>query len=401
VIDIGDIEYAAKRLVGVAIPTPTVPSRTLSALAGRSVSLKPEHLQRTGSFKIRGAYNRISTLAAVGATSAVVAASAGNHAQGVALAASLSGLTSTVFMPVDAAHPKVEATRSYGAHVVQIGETVDDCIREAREFADASGAVFVPPFDDPLVVAGQGTVGLEIAIETPNPQVIAVPVGGGGLLGGIAVAIANRLPGARVVGVEAAGAASMTAAIQMGSPVVLENVSTMADGIALRSVSDLTLELAEAYVSEIVTVDEEEISRAVLLLLERCKWVVEPAGAAGLAAVLSGKIEGADEVAVVLSGGNVDPLLLTRLIEHGMSASGRFVILRVVLSDRPGALAGLTAALAELRLNVLSVDHHRRSSELDWDQTEVLLTLETRDPEHRAKVVPFLEARGYRATVTS
>jgi threonine dehydratase len=243
-------------------------------------------------------------------------------------------------------------------------------------------------------------VGLEIPIDTPNPQVIVVPVGGGGLLGGIAVAMANRLPGARVVGVEAAGAASMTAAIQMGSPVILENVSTMADGIALRSVSELTLELAEAYVSEIVTVDEEEISRAVLLLLERCKWVVEPAGAAALAAVLSGKIEGTDEVAVVLSGGNVDPLLLTRLIEHGMSASARFVILRVVLSDRPGALAGLTAALAELRLNVLSVDHHRRSSELDWDQTEVLLTLETRDPEHRAEVVPFLEARGYRATGT-
>jgi threonine dehydratase len=182
--------------------------------------------------------------------------------------------------------------------------------------------------------------------------------------------------------------------------VTLDTLSTMADGIAIRSVSDLTLELARTHVAEVVTVDEEEISRAVLLLLERCKWVVEPAGAAALAAVLAGKVSGSDEVAVVLSGGNVDPLLLTRLIEHGMSASGRFVILRVVLSDRPGALAGLTAALAELRLNVLSVDHHRRSAELDLDQTEVLLTLETRDPDHRAKIVPFLEARGYRVSST-
>jgi threonine dehydratase len=209
------------------------------------------------------------------------------------------------------------------------------------------------------------------------------------------------MPGVRVIGVEADGAASMTAAIRESAPVTLETVSTMADGIALRSVSHLTLELAKAYVSEVVTVDEEEISRAVLLLLERCKWVVEPAGAVALAAVLAGRIPGSGEVAVVISGGNVDPLLLTRLIEHGMSASGRFVIMRVVLSDRPGALAGLTAALAELRLNVLSVDHHRRSADLGWDQTEVLVTLETRDPEHRAEVVPFLEERGYHATLSA
>ena len=399
-IGIGDIESAATRLVGVAIPTPTGRSRTLSALAGRTVSLKPEHLQRTGSFKIRGAYNRISTLASEHAAAEVVAASAGNHAQGVALAASLSGLSATVFMPLDAAHPKVEATRSYGAEVIQVGDSVDDCIQAARAHSAATGAVFVPPFDDPFVVAGQGTVGLELALEVPDAEVIAVPVGGGGLIGGIGVAVADRMPGVRVVGVEAAGAASMAAALRKGAPVTLDSLSTMADGIALRSVSHLTLELAKAHVSEMVTVDEEEISRAVLLLLERCKWVVEPAGAAALAAVLAGKIQGSGEVAVVLSGGNVDPLLLTRLIEHGMSASSRFVIMRVVLSDRPGALAGLTAALAELRLNVLSVDHHRRSAELDWDQTEVLLTLETRDPEHRGGVVPFLEERGYHATVT-
>jgi threonine dehydratase len=401
VIGIDDIERAAKRLEGVATPTPTSRSRTLSAIAGRVVSVKPEHLQRTGSFKIRGAYNRISTLAEEGTATAVVAGSAGNHAQGVALAASLSGLHATVFMPLDAPHPKVEATRSYGADVVQVGESVDDCIEAAREFSAETGAVFVPPFDDPLVVAGQGTVGLELAREAPDTTVVAVPVGGGGLIGGIAAALGALLPSTKVVGVEAAGAACMSAAIENAGPVTLDTLTTMADGIAVKSVSHLTLDLARAHVSEVVTVDEEEISRAVLLLLERCKWVVEPAGAAALAAVLSGKISGSGEVTVILSGGNVDPVLLTRLIEHGMSASGRFVILRVVIPDRPGALAGLTAALAELRLNVISVDHHRRSALLGVDQTEVLVTLETRDPDHRDRVVPYLESRGYHATVSS
>ena len=400
-IDVGDIERAHERLAGVIRATPTIGSRTLSTLSGRKVLVKPEHLQRTGSFKIRGAYNRISTLASDRTATSVVAGSAGNHAQGVALAASLSGLHATVFMPLDAAHPKVEATRSYGAEVLQISETVDDCIQEAREYADRTGAVFVPPFDDPLVVAGQGTVGLELAEEAPGAEVVAVPVGGGGLIGGMAVALADRLPGARVVGVEAEGAASMAAALEAGGPITLDTLQTMADGIAIRSVSDLTLEIAKNHVAELVTVDEEEISRAVLLLLERCKWVVEPAGAAALAAVLAGKVPGTGAVAVVLSGGNVDPLLLTRLIEHGMAASGRFVILRVVIPDRPGALASLTAALAELRLNVLSVDHHRRGDQLAIDQTEVLLTLETRDPEHRATVVPFLESRGYQVHSSS
>jgi threonine dehydratase len=401
VIGVSDIELAAQRLEGVARPTPTASSRTLSALAERKVSLKPEHLQRTGSFKIRGAYNRISTLAEEGPGSAVVAGSAGNHAQGVALAASLCSMKATVFMPVDAAHPKVEATRSYGAEVIQIGDSVDDCIEESRRYAEKTGAVFVPPFDDPLVVAGQGTVGLELASEAPGAEVVVVPVGGGGLIGGIGVALAARMPNARLVGVEPEGAASMKAALEKGAPVTLESLGTMADGIAVRSVSELTLDLARANVSEIVTVDENEISRAVLLLLERSKWVVEPAGAAALAAVLAGKISGTGEVAVVISGGNVDALLLTRLVEHGMTASGRFVTLRVVLTDKPGALAGLTASLAELRLNVISVDHHRRSPQLEIDQTEVLLTLETRDPEHRDRVVPFLVDRGYMTTIVS
>lgn len=400
-IGIADIELAAERLVGVVRPTPATRSRTLSSVTGRDVWLKPEHLQRTGSFKIRGAYNRISTLAESGGASAVVAGSAGNHAQGVALAARLSGLQATVFMPLDAPHPKVEATRSYGAEVIQLGESVDDCIAEAREHSERTGSVFVPPFDDSLVVAGQGTVGLELVSEVPDAEVVVVPIGGGGLIGGIAAAVRARHPGTRVVGVEPVGAASMAAAIAAGGLVTLDTLSTMADGIAVRTVSELTLELAREHVSDVLTVDEEEISRAVLLLLERCKWVVEPAGATALAAVLSGKVQGRGPAAVVVSGGNVDPLLLTRLIEHGMASSGRYVILRVVLPDRPGSLAALTAALAELRLNVLSVDHHRRSSLLAVDQTEVLVTLETRDPEHRDKLVPFLEQRGFTAEVGS
>jgi threonine dehydratase len=401
VIGIDEIEQAEKRLVDVVSPTPTVRSRTLSALVDRPIWLKPEHLQRTGSFKIRGAYNRISTLATEGVATAVVCGSAGNHAQGVALAAKLSGLAATVFMPLDAAHPKVEATRSYGADVIQAGESVDECIVAAREFSDRTGAVLVPPFDDPLVVAGQGTIGLELSVEVPDAQVVVVPVGGGGLIGGIASAVAARMPNAKVVGVEAAGAASMAAALRNAGPVTLDTLTTMADGIAVKCVSELTLSLAQTHVSEIVTVDEEEISRAVLLLLERCKWVVEPAGAAALAAVLAGKVPGSGDVAVVISGGNVDPLLLTRLIEHGMTASGRFVTLSVVVLDKPGSLAGLTTALAELRLNVISVDHQRRSTHLDVDQTEVMLTLETRDPEHRDKVVPYLSSRGYEARIIS
>jgi threonine dehydratase len=401
VIGIADIELAEERLGDVIRRTPATMSRTLSEMAGRPVWLKPEHLQRTGSFKIRGAYNRISTLAAERKASAVVCGSAGNHAQGVALAAKLSSLAATVFMPLDAAHPKVEATRSYGATVIQIGDSVDDCIEAAREYSDKTGAVLVPPFDDPLVVAGQGTIGLELATEVPSAEVVAVPVGGGGLIGGIAAALSARLPEVNVVGVEAAGAASMAVALEKAGPVTLDTLSTMADGIAVKCVSELTLELARSHVAEMVTVDEEEISRAVLLLLERCKWVVEPAGAAALAAVLAGKVPGTGDVAVVLSGGNVDPLLLTRLVEHGMSASGRFVTLSVVVLDKPGSLAGLTAALAELRLNVVSVDHHRRSPHLEIDQTELLLSLETRDPEHRDKVVPFLHSRGYEARIVS
>ena len=393
-ISLQDIEDARQRVAPVLRPTPLEVSDSLSRLTGRPVFLKPEYRQRTGSFKIRGAYNRISRLAPGGH---VVAASAGNHAQGVALAAALTGQRSTIFMPVNAPLPKVEATRAYGAEVRLEGDVVDDSLALAQKFAEETGAVFVPPFDDPLIVAGQGTVGLEIAEEGPDDlDVVVVPIGGGGLISGVAAALAHTRRSVRVIGVEAAGATAMLAAMEARHAVALGGVSTMADGIAVKSVCELTLSHVQAFVDQVVTVDEEQISQAVLLLLERAKAVVEPAGAVALAALLSGKVPGTGPAAAVLSGGNVDPLLLTKLIDHGLSAAGRYLRLRIILHDHPGALAGVTAAVARLGLNVLDVEHHRSGVALGVDEVEVAFTLETRDPEHREEVVASIRSLGYR-----
>ncbi|HLI15037.1 MAG TPA: threonine ammonia-lyase [Acidimicrobiales bacterium] len=396
-LELDDVKAAAARLATVLNPTPASASPALSRVAGRPVLVKPEHLQRTGSFKIRGAYNFLASLLEERPAAEVVAASAGNHAQGVALAASLLGVQATIFMPENAPLPKAEATRAYGARVVHHGESVDDCIERARDHATATGATFVPPFDDLAVIAGQATIGLELVAEAPEARVVVVPVGGGGLVSGVAAALKQSDPSVRVVGVEAAGAASMAAALAAGRPVALGSARTMADGIAVRCVSDLTLEHVRRYVDELVTVEEEEISRAVLVLLERAKWVVEPAGAAALAALLAGKVDGSGCVLAVLSGGNIDPLLLTRIVEHGLASAGRFVTLRVVLRDRPGALAALAGALGALGLNVLSVEHHRSGAAVGVDEVEVLLTAETRDPSHRDQVVPVLRAQGFAA----
>ena len=402
-IDLGDIVDARARAATIIRPTPASHNESLSALAGRAVILKPEQHQRTGSFKIRGAYNLISRLEP---GTEVVAASAGNHAQGVALAATRTGIRSTIFMPEGAPLPKVAASRGYGAVVHLEGKTVDDCITLARAYAERCGAMYVPPFDHPLVIAGQGTIGLELAEEAPEAEVVVVPVGGGGLISGIATALA-RVAGpsgtaggprrrVRVIGVEPEGAACVSSSLAAGRPLPLERTTTMADGIALKTTSPLVLEHVQAYVDEIVTVDEEEISRAMLLLLERVKVVVEPAGAVGLAAILAGKVLGTGPAVAVLSGGNVDPLLLIKLIDHGLSAAGRYLVLKVVVGDRPGALAGLTAALAAMGLNVLNVEHHRSGLALAIDEVEVLVTLETRGPEHRDWVMDELGTAGYR-----
>ena len=392
-ITVEDIHEARQRIAGHIRRTPVDHAANLSRVAGRPVALKPEYRQRTGSFKIRGATNFVSRLPA---GTEVVAGSAGNHAQGVALAAATSGLAATIFMPESATLPKVQATRGYGATVRLVGESVDDAIVAARTYADERGAVFVPPFDDPLIVAGQGTIGLELAEEAPDAEVVLVPVGGGGLISGIATALAASERRPRVIGVQAAGAPCMVHSVRLGHCVRVESTATMADGIAIRSPSPLTLAHVQTYVDEFVTVDEDDISRAVLLLLERAKAVVEPAGAVSLAALLAGKVEGEGLAVAVLSGGNVDPLLLLKLIDHGLSAAGRYLVLRILLDDRPGALARLTGVLAGKGLNLLAVEHHRTGLALAMNQVEVVLTLETSDPDHRGAVVEDLKASGYR-----
>ena len=392
-VDLDAIEAAAHGLVGVLRPTPSEISGSLSDRCGRPIWLKPEHRQRTGSFKIRGAYHRISQL--LPGDDLVVAASAGNHAQGVALAASLLGKRSVIFMPAFAPLPKVQATKAYGAEIHLGHALVDDCITEAQAWAEARGATFVPPFDHPAVIAGQGTVGLEIAREVPEAGVVLVPVGGGGLLAGIAVALRSLRPDVRIVGVEAAGAASLRASLDAFAPTRVAEVRTIADGIAIKSPSALTLAHAQAFVDDVISVTDDEIGRALLLLVERSKQVVEPAGAVGLAALLAGKVPGTDPAVAVLSGGNVDPLVLGRLIEHGLTAAGRYLRLRIVLPDRPGALATVLATVADTGLNILEVTHHREGVRVGIDEVELSLTLETRDPAHRLQVLDRLRAAGY------
>ena len=379
--------------------TPVEGSEHLSVLAGRPILLKAEHLQRTGSFKIRGAYHRIARLDPTERAAGVVAASAGNHAQGVALAASLLGVKSTIFMPDTAPFPKVAATRGYGAEVVLGGGVFDDCLAGALAHAEESGARFVSPFDDPLVIAGQGTIGLELAEQAPQAGTVVVSVGGGGLISGVAVALKALRPDVRIVGVEAEGAASMSASLAAGHTVTLDRIDTMADGIAVKRVSDLTLAHVSTLVDALVTVSEEDLSRALLLLLERTKSMVEPAGAAPLAAALSGKLgdSDGDATCLLLSGGNIDPTLLIRVIRHGLTAAGRYLILRVALHDRPGELHRLTGVLAGLGLNVVDIEHHRSGVHLPVDEVEVHMTTETRDPAHRAEVLQALRAAGYRA----
>ncbi len=385
------IAAARERVRGILRPTPTERSENLSRLAGRPVLLKPEHLQRAGSFKVRGAYNFIW---ATPPGCEVVAGSAGNHAQGVALAASLTGRRARVFMPERAALPKLQATAGYGATVVTVPDGVDACLERAREYAAEHGAVLVPPFDDPEVIAGQGTVGLEVADEAPDAEVVLVPVGGGGLLAGVAAALKATRPRIRVVGVQAEGASSMGQSIRAGHPVEV-TPATMADGVALRRPGELTLAHVRALVDDLVTVSEEEISRAVVLLLERAKAVVEPSGAMTVAALIAGRIDGQGPAVAILSGGNVDPMLLTRLIDHGLSAAGRFMVARVVIGDRPGALHDLTGVIASLGLNVLSVEHHREGMAIPVASVEVLMTVETRDHAHQDEVARMLRDRGY------
>ena len=393
-----DVEAARELLHDVVQPTPMQVSRWLSAVVGGPAHLKCENLQRAGSFKIRGAYVRIARLPADVRARGVVAASAGNHAQGVALAASLLDTKSTVFMPQGAPIVKEHATRTYGADVRFTGHTVDEALVAAREFAERTGAELIHPFDHPDVVAGQGTVGLEILEQVPDVRTIAVSAGGGGLLAGIAVAVRSVRPDVRVVGVQAEGAAAYVRSLAAGEPTALPSMATMADGIAVGRPGDLPFEVVQA-ACEVRTVSEDSLSRALLMIMERAKLVVEPAGAAGVAAICDEPAAFAPPVVAVLSGGNVDPLLLLKVIRHGLAAAGRYLRLRVRIPDRPGALARLLAELAETEANVLDVVHERTGSRLHVDEVEVALQVETRGGEHAERVVGRLRAAGYPVTI--
>ncbi|MFI5727123.1 threonine ammonia-lyase [Streptomyces cyaneofuscatus] len=391
-----DVRGAQKMLSGVARVTALEGSRHLSELVGAPVHLKCENLQRTGSFKLRGAYVRISGLSPVERAAGVVAASAGNHAQGVALASSLLGVRSTVFMPVGAPLPKVAATQEYGAEVRLHGQVVDETLAAAQEYADRTGAVFIHPFDHPDIIAGQGTVGLEILEQCPEVRTIVVGLGGGGLAAGIAVAVKALRPDIRIVGVQAEGAAAYPPSLAAGHPVSLDNPVTMADGIKVGRPGDVPFAVIEELVDEVRTVTENELSSALLLCLERAKLVVEPAGASPVAALLSDPEAFRGPVVAVLSGGNVDPLLMQRVLRHGMSAAGRYLSLRLRLTDRPGALATLLAALTVADANVLDIGHVRTDPRLGLTEVEVDLHLETKGPRHCEEVEAALRAEGYR-----
>jgi threonine dehydratase len=390
-----DVRGAQKMLSGVARVTAMEGSRHLSQLVGAPVHLKCENLQRTGSFKLRGAYVRIAGLRPEERAAGVVAASAGNHAQGVALASSLLGVRSTVFMPAGAPLPKVAATREYGAEVRLQGQVVDETLAAAEDHARRTGAVLIHPFDHPDIIAGQGTVGLEILEQCPEVRTIVVGIGGGGLAAGIAVAVKALRPDVRVIGVQAEGAAAYPPSLAAGRPVSIRQLSTMADGIKVGRPGDVPFKIIGDLVDEVRTVSEDALSSALLLCLERAKMVVEPAGASTVAALLSDPRSFEGPVVALLSGGNVDPLLMQRILRHGMAAAGRYLSLRLRLTDRPGALAGLLGLLSVADANVLDVSHVRTDPRLGLTEVEVELHLETKGPEHCEEVAARLRAEGY------
>lgn len=392
-----DVRAAAALLHGVAERTPVQRSRALSDLVGADVWLKCENLQRAGSFKIRGAYVRMARLSDAEQARGVVAASAGNHAQGVALAARLLGLTAVVFMPVDAALPKIAATRGYGARVELVGASVDEAIVAAHAHAERTGAVLIHPFDHPDVDAGQGTVALEVLEQVPDAGTLVVPVGGGGLAAGMAAALDER-PDVRVVGVQAAGAAAYPASLAAGRPVRAPEVRTMADGIAVGTPGAVPFELLAHHRVPVRTVSEEDLSRALLLVAERAKLVVEPSGAAAVAALMADPAGFAGDgrpVVCVLSGGNVDPLVLLRVVRHGLASAGRYLHVHVRVEDTPGALAGLLRDVAASGGNVMHVSHTRTGGDLALTEVAVDLQIETKGPEHCGELLAGLRAAGY------
>lgn len=399
VVTLADIEAAAERLNGVIRDLPLVQPRWLEEIVGGEVGLVTENLQRAGSFKIRGAYNRISQLTDEEKVRGIVAASAGNHAQGVALAAQRLGVKATVFMPEAASIPKVAATRGYGAEVVLSGTTVDEALEAALAYADETGAVVIHPFDNEDVVAGQGTLGLEILAKMPDVRTVVVCTGGGGLLAGVALAVKSIRPDVRIVGVQAQEAAAYPPSLVAGHPVRLPHMATMADGIAVGLPGEIPFAIVADLVDEVRTVTEDEISAAVLRLLERSKLVIEPAGAAALAGVLADPQAFEPPVAVVLSGGNVDPLVLLRIIRRGLVSAGRYLTLSIRMPDRPGSLARLLKDIGSKQANVVDIEHHRDNAALGYDEVEIVVHVEARGPEHCDALVNHLQQCGYAVQV--
>ncbi len=395
------VKSVAEKLKGVAKVTELERSTTFSCMAGCQVYLKAENLQKTGSFKIRGAYNKISSLSPEEKERGVVAASAGNHAQGVAYAASEQGIDSLIVMPERTPIAKITATENYGARVVLHGEDYDEAYQEARRQQEETGGVFVHAFDDIQIITGQATVGWEIMRQLPQVDTILAPVGGGGLISGISLVAKKMNPQVRVVGVEVRGAASMGPSWEKGEVVALDSVCTIADGIAVKKPAPLTLEFCRRHVDAMVVVEEEEVANAILLLLERAKMTVEGAGAVTLAALLNGQVSVSEEekAVAVLSGGNIDMNVISRIIERGLTKAGRRITFSTVVEDRPGRLQKLLRLLADLDANVISVNHDRTRPTISVSDTLVELRLEVRDQEHGRRIYDNLREQGYRVNV--
>ena len=394
-VTLEDINDAAKLLDGVIKKTPSISAGWIEKKYGVDVTFKCENLQRAGSFKIRGAYNRIARLSADERSKGVVAASAGNHAQGVALAAQILGIKATIFMPEGATLPKYQATLGYGADVIFHGKTIDEALMAASEFSNRTGAVFIHPFDHEHIVAGQGTMGLEILEQNPDVKTVVVCTGGGGLLAGTALAIKSIRPDIKVIGVQAEMAAAYPPSLAAGSPQMLPKMSTMADGIAVGKPGEVPFKIIQQHVDEIRTVSEASLARALLLTLERSKLQVEAGGIAAVAAILDDPESFEGPVVASLSGGNIDPLLLSRVLRTGLATSGRFLMVQVRLSDQPGSLAKLLACVAELGTNIIQTSHTRMNPALAISEVDVELELETRGFEHREQILAAIVSHGF------
>ncbi|HEV7645367.1 MAG TPA: threonine ammonia-lyase [Pyrinomonadaceae bacterium] len=396
-VKLSDIESARSLLQGIIRHTPILPDEKLSAAIGASAFLKAESLQLSGSFKARGAYNKISRLSDEEKQRGVIAGSAGNHAQGVAFAAKLLGIKAVIVMPVHAPLTKVMATKALGAEVILEGATFDEAVAHSRKLQEEHGYTYVHAFDDELVIAGQGTIGMEIAESIPNVTVIVVPIGGGGIISGIAIAAKSLLKNVRIIGVQAAGCAPVNKSLQEGKPVAISEAQTIADGIAVKRPGDVTLPLIHEFVDEVVEVTEDEIARGIYHCVLNAKLVVEGAGAAGVAALLANKIkiEPGDTVCAVLAGGNIDGNLLARVLEQVMVRQGRYIIIKLTVVDRPGGIAGLLSHVAESGANVIEIFHRRALWLAPLGRVGIELVLEVRDREHGTEVIKHLQDAGY------